>query len=298
MSTEAALLDRPDVAGPVARGRSTRRGNGKFLVGGVLLGVFVLAAIAPTIFTGIDPQEQDILNRLAPPGGGHLLGTDELGRDEFSRLIHAIRVDLRVGVLGALLPMVIGAAIGTAAALGGRALDMGLMRIADAVIAFPILVFFLVLVGLLGPGGGFWFLGPGEPPVLIGFAAIGWVVYARLLRSEIRRVTALGYVEAARAGGLSRTRVVTRHVLPNAAGQIVVYVCVDMGLAILALSSLSFLGLGVPAPRPELGSMIAASSTVLATNWWLVIAPGAVIALLGMALALLGDGIDDRLKGS
>ena len=298
MNAGPTVLDQSKNPGPASRLRRTRRGTGKLLVGGLLLGVFVLGAVAPTLFTGVDPQNQDILDRLANPGGGHLLGTDELGRDEFSRLVHAVRVDLRVGVLGALLPMVIGAVLGTIAALGSRALDTALMRFADIVIAFPVLVFFLVLVGLLGPGEGFWFLGPGEPPVLIGFAAIGWVVYARLLRSEIRRVTALGYVEAARAGGLSRTRVVLRHVMPNSIGQIVVYVCVDIGLAILALSSLSFLGLGVPAPRAELGSMIAASSTVLATNWWLVIAPGAVIALLGMALALVGDGIDDRLKGN
>lgn len=276
----------------------SRRGAGKLLVGGLLLAAFVLAALFPRVYTSADPLKQDLLGRLAKPGDGHLLGTDQLGRDQFARIVHATRVDLRVGVLGATLPMLIGSAIGILAAFGGRVLDTVLMRLADVVLSFPILVFFLVLVGLIGPGDGFWFLGPGESTVVLGFALIGWVVYARLMRTQIQRVARLGYVEAARAGGLSRTRVVVRHVLPNAASQTIVYLFVDMGLSILSLSALSYLGLGVPGPTPEWGQMIDTSRTLLQTNWWLVIAPGLTIALLGAALALIGDGIDDRIKGS
>lgn len=289
-------------ASPVMRLRSlsirrSARGNGKLTAGGLLLTVFLAAAVVPGVFTSADPLEQDLLNRLAEPSAAHPLGTDQLGRDELARMVHAARVDLRVGVLGALLPMIIGSAVGIVAGFGGRVVDRVLMGLADVMMSFPILVFFLVLVGLIGPGDGFWFLGPGESTIVLGFALIGWVVYARLLRTEIRRVAALPYVEAAHAGGLSRTRIVTRHVLPNAINQLVVYLFVDIGLAILSLSALSFLGLGVPVPTPEWGAMISASSNVLQTNWWLVIAPGITIALLGMALALIGDGIDDRMKG-
>lgn len=282
----------------VVQRRRMTRGSGKLIAGGTVVAVYLLAALAPGLIAPFDPMHQDLANALAPPGADHLLGTDSLGRDVFSRLVHAARVDLRVGVLGAALPMLIGAIAGLIAGFAHPWIRSALMRLADIVIAFPVLVLFMVLVGLMGPGDGFWFLGPGEAPVLLGFALVGWPVYARLLNAEVRRVTALGYFEAARAGGLPTLRIIGRHVLPNSFGQVVVYACVDIALAILALSTLSFIGLGVPPGIPEWGSMIADGSQVMVTNWWLVVAPGVVITVLGVALALIGDGIDDRLKGS
>ncbi|WP_051791475.1 ABC transporter permease [Amycolatopsis jejuensis] len=278
--------------------RTVRRGTGKIVCGGVIVALFVLAAVfAPLITTG-DPLHQDLLHRLAAPSAEHPLGTDQLGRDAWTRLVYAARIDLRIGILGTVLPAVLGSVIGMIAGFGGRALDAVIMRISDVIVSFPLFIFFLALVGLVGAGSGWFFLGPGEVPMLIGFTVISWIVYARLLRTEIRRVRSLDYIRAATTGGLPRRRIVLWHVLPNAIGQTVVYVFVDIGLAIVALSTLSFLGVGIPIDTAEWGAMISASRGVISTNWWLVAAPGFAIALLAMGLALVGDGLDDRLKAA
>lgn len=273
-----------------------RRGNGKLLCGGTVVALFVFAAVfAPLITTG-DPAAQDLLHRLAPPSTQHLLGTDQLGRDVWTRLVYAIRVDLRIGLLGAVIPAIIGSIIALVAGFGGKVVDTIIMRICDVVVSFPLLVFFIALVGLLGPGQGWLFLGPGEVPIIIGFTAISWIVYTRLLRTEIRRVQDTDYVRAAVTGGLPRRRVILNHLLPNAIGQTIVYVVVDIGLAIVAIATLSFLGVGIPIDVPEWGAMINSSRGLIQTNWWLMAAPGVAIATLAMGLALIGDGLDDRIK--
>ncbi|MBL1110895.1 ABC transporter permease [Streptomyces sp. 110] len=276
--------------------RRRRRGDGKLAVGAVIVGLFVLAAIFAPLITSGHPADQDLLNRLAPPSQAHILGTDQLGRDEWTRLVHAIRIDLRVAALGSLIPAILGSLIGIVAGLGNHWLDAAIMRTSDIVVSLPLFVFFIALVGLLGPGTGFLFLDPGELPLIIGFTVISWVVYARLLRSEVRRVRSMDYVRAARLGGLPRWRVITWHIVPNAIGQSIVYFFVDVGLAVVAISTLSFLGVGIPIGTPEWGSMIQAGRNVIQTNWWLIAAPGAAIALIGMGLALIGDGLDDRIK--
>ena len=270
----------------------------KALVGLVIVGAYVLAAVFAAAITRHDPLQQDLLNRLDSPSGDHLLGTDSLGRDVLSRLVYAVRVDLRVAVLATLLAVLIGSLVGILAGFFGGLVDTVVMRLADIVLAFPVLILFLAVLGAVGPGQGWWFLGPGEPPVIIVAAAVGWVVYARSVRGEILRIRQLDYVLAARAGGLSERRVLLRHVLPNALNQTIVYVVVDVGLVVLALASLSFLGLGIPIPIAEWGAMIADGKPFLATQWWLVVAPGLAIGVLGIGLALIGDSLDDWLKGS
>ncbi|GAA1809461.1 ABC transporter permease [Agromyces neolithicus] len=275
-----------------------KRGTGKLIVGSTIVTVFVLAALfAPWITLG-DPQAQDLANRLAAPSAQHWLGTDSLGRDVWTRLVFAAQVDLRVGILGAVIPAILGTLIGIAAGFGNRVVDSSIMRFSDVIVAFPLFIFFLALVGLVGPGEGFWFLGPGELPIIIGFALISWVVYARLMRTEVRRVRSLDYVRAAETGGLPRRRVIVGHVLPNAMNQTFVYVFVDIGLAIVAVSTLAFLGVGIPLDTPEWGAMISSARGYINTNWWLIVAPGAAIATLAVGLALIGDGLDDRLKQS
>jgi len=276
--------------------RRWRRGNGKLIVGGVIVAVYLLAAaLAPWITHG-DPQLQDLGNTLAPPSTEHWLGTDSLGRDVWTRLVFATRVDLRVGFFGTLIPAVVGSLIGIIAGFGNRYMDSAIMRFSDIIVSFPLFIFFLALVGLVGPGEGFLFFGPGELPILIGFALISWVVYSRLLRGEIRRVRALDYVRAAQTGGLPQHRVVFGHVLPNALNQTFVYVFVDIGLAIVAVSTLAFLGVGIPLDTAEWGAMISSGRAFINTNWWLVAAPGVAIATLAVGLALVGDGLDDRIK--
>ncbi|MDV3125977.1 ABC transporter permease [Mycobacterium sp. 21AC1] len=291
------MIELIEVAPATESPRRTRReGSGKLVCGGIVVALFVLAAVfAPLITTG-DPAAQDLLHRLAPPSSQHLLGTDQLGRDAWTRLVYAIRIDLRIGLLGALIPAMIGSAIALVAGFGGKLVDTAIMRICDVVVSFPLLVFFIALVGLLGPGSGWLFLGPGEIPIIIGFTAISWIVYTRLLRTEIRRVRDTDYVRAAVTGGLPQRRVILNHVLPNAIGQTVVYVVVDIGLAIVAIATLSFLGVGIPIDTPEWGAMINSSRGLILTNWWLMAAPGVAIATLAMGLALIGDGLDDRIK--
>ncbi len=284
--------------GPRTGRRADRRGRSKLVAGSVVVGAFVIAGVLAELVAPADPLKQDLLNRLAPPSGDHWLGTDALGRDTLSRLIWAIRVDLRVGVLAAVLPMLLGTAIGAVAGFYGGFVDTVVARLIDLVQSFPVLVFFLALLGALGMARPFWLLGPGELPVIIVFVAVGWIVYARLIRSEIMRVRELEYVQAARAGGLSGRRVLVRHVLPNTLNQTLVYVVLDIGIAILALATLSFLGLGIPSPTPEWGAMIAENRARFAEQWWLVAAPGVAITILGLGFALIGDGLDDLVKQS
>lgn len=292
------VIGAPEESAPAgfAPRRRWRRGSGKIVTGVLIVSAFVLAAVFAPLVTSGDPAAQDLANRLAPPSGQHWLGTDSLGRDVWTRLVFAAQIDLRVGVLGAFVPAVIGCLIGIIAGTGNRVVDAVIMRVSDVIVSFPLFIFFLALVGLVGPGDGFLFFGPGEVPIIVGFAVISWVVYARLLRTEIRRIRALDYVRAAETGGLSRMRVIGWHVLPNAFNQIFVYFFIDIGLAILALSTLSFLGVGIPVETAEWGAMINAGRDYINTNWWLILAPGLAIATLAVGFALIGDGLDDRMK--
>ena len=285
----AAVVARPAAASRVRR-------PGKLAVGLGIVGLFVFVALLAPVIAPADPLAQDLLHRLANPSASHLLGTDALGRDVFSRLLYAARVDLRVGVLCALLPMLIGTALGAFAGFFGGVVDGVVSRVIELVQSFPVLVFFLALLAAIGGSVGWGPFGPGEIPVIVVFAVVGCVVYARLVRGEVIRVRDLEYVQAARGAGLSRWRVLTRHVLPNVLNQTIVYVVLDVGLAILALATLSFLGLGIPSPIPEWGTMIAESRDRFAQQWWLIVTPGLAIALLGIGLALIGDALDDRLK--
>lgn len=277
---------------------SSAGGRGKLVIGCLIVGGFVLVGIFANLIAPADPLEQDLLNRLAPPSADHLLGTDALGRDTLSRLLYAIRVDLRVGLLCAFLPMLLGTFIGAIAGFYGGWIDKVATGFIDLVQSFPVLVFFLALLGAMGMARPFLFLGPGELPVIIIFVAVGWIVYARLIRGEVRRVRELEYIQAARAGGLSERRILFRHVLPNTLNQTLVYVVLDVGIAILALATLSFLGLGIPSPTPEWGAMIYENRARFAEQWWLIVAPGLAITILGIGFALIGDALDDAVKRS
>jgi peptide/nickel transport system permease protein len=210
----------------------------KFWVGAAIVAVFVVVAALAPVLAPADPLLQDVSNRLASPSSSHPLGTDELGRDVLSRLLHAARVDLLVGFLGAFLPLVVGTVLGALAGYTGGWLDAAIMRITDVVQAFAVYILIIALVFALGPGIG---------TILVAFTAIAWVIYARIIRNEILRVRGLEYVQAAWTTGVPHHRILLRHVLPNTLGQTVVYFASDVLLAILALAAFSFLGFGVPA---------------------------------------------------
>ena len=257
-------------------------------IGALILGAFVLiAALAPLLATH-DPFAQDLFDKLAPPSVDHLLGTDHLGRDVYSRLIYATRTDLIVGFLAALLPMLVGTTLGAVAGFFGRWVDGVVSRVADIVQSFPLYVFLIALVFVLGNG---------VASILVAFTAIAWVPYTRLIRTEIFRIRNQDYVSAAYVAGLPQRRILFRHVLPNALPQTIVYFMSDVVLATVTLATLSFLGLGLPVEQPEWGRMISEGRRFLRQQWWLSTVPGLVIVVLGIGYALVGDGLAQRLRG-
>lgn len=267
--------------------RSERRLPRKVIVGGCIVGVFVLVALLASVIDRHSPYEQNVLNRLAPPSGEHWLGTDDLGRDVWSRLVHATALDLRIGFLIAFLPMVLGTLVGALAGYFGKLADTAIMRTADVVQAFPIYIFMIAVVFALGSG---------ERSIIIAFVAVSWVTYARIVRAEVLRIRESEFVLAARSGGLSEGRVLFRHVLPNAINQSIVFFPADILIGVVSLGAFSFLGLGIQEPTPEWGAMIADGQEYIRTEWWLVTVPGLIIAVLGCGLMLIADGLDDYLR--
>jgi peptide/nickel transport system permease protein len=259
----------------------------KLGVGIAIVGAFAAAALLAPLLAPFDPNEQNLRLRLAPPSAEHLLGTDGVGRDTLSRLIYATRVDLPVTFIAVLLPAVAGVMIGCLVAFRGGWPDSMIMRLADVWRAFPVYVLVLALVAILGAGGGSF---------ILACALVGWVAYARIARSEVLRVRGLEYVAAARSGGLSSRAILIRHVMPNVIAQPVVFLMSDLVYVLLALSALSFLGLGIQAPTAEWGRMIVEGQPYIRTHAWLIFPPGAMIVLLGVGLSLIGDGLDDRLR--
>jgi peptide/nickel transport system permease protein len=253
-------------------------------VGGAIVVCYLVIALAAPLLAPYDPYALDVTNILANPSRAHLLGTDELGRDVFSRLLYASRVDLLVGILGTVIPAAIGTALGGLAAYYGGWRDGLLMRFADVVQAFPTYILVIALVFVLGQG---------IPAILVAFTVIAWVAYARLIRSEVLRVKNLEYVDAARAGGLPNWRILVLHVFPNATSQTLVYLPSDILVATLGLAALSFLGLGVQPPTPEWGAMIAAGQPFIRDQWWLSTVPGLVAVGFGLGLSLMGEGVEE-----
>ena len=257
----------------------------KFRVGVAVVIIYVvLSAIAPWI-APYDPLHQDVFNTLSPPTALHWLGTDALGRDEFSRLIYAGRIDLLVAVLAVFFPFVIGTFLGIICGFYGGLLDAAVMRISDLVQAFPLYILMIALVFVFGEG---------VFALLVSYTLVDWVIYARLVRGEVLRIRGLDYIAAAKTAGLSDARILFVHVMPNTLQQTVVYVMSDLVFAILTVAAFSFLGLGVPPPTPEWGSMINDGQNYIGTAWWLTVFPGVAIAVIALGLSLIADSIQDR----
>ncbi len=258
-----------------------------FVAGVSILGTLIaLAALAPVI-SGYDPTAQNLLHTLQPASSHHLLGTDHLGRDVATRLLYGARVDLRVGFLAVLFPFCIGTFLGCLAGYYGRVLDTLVMRAVDIVVAFPFLVLIIALVFVLGPG---------TRSIYIAITMVGWVSYARIVRGEILVAKRQEYVLAARSAGFSDRRIIARHILPNVITQAIVFSMSDIVLAILAIVTLGYVGLGVPPPTPDWGTMIFDGQGFLTTHWELSTVPGIAVVITGLGLSLLGDGLSDLLR--
>jgi peptide/nickel transport system permease protein len=258
-----------------------------FVAGVSILGLIVLAAAFAPLITRYDPSQQDLLHTLSGPSTSHWLGTDDLGRDVWSRLVYGARTDLRVAFLAVLFPFVIGTVIGLVAGYFGGWIDTVTNWLVNIVVAFPFYVLVIALVFALGPG---------TRSIYIAITIVGWVSYARIVRGEVIVAKRREYVLAARAAGLSTPRILFRHLLPNTITQAIVFAMSDIVLDILAIVTLGYLGLGVQPPTPDWGRMIADGQTYLTTHWELSTIPGIAIVIAALGLSLLADGLADLLR--
>jgi len=255
------------------------------LVLATLVLLLVLAwALAPGLFTHYDPLSGVPRQKLQAPSAAHLFGTDETGRDVFARVVHGAGLSLRAAVSAVLISLVAGSALGLIAGARGGWLDAVLMRFMDVLLAVPPILLSLALVTGLG-------FGTTKVAIAVGVANVA--NFARLMRAEVLRVRTGVYVEAARAGGVRWYGVLTRHILPNAAGPVLVLAVLTFGTAVLEISALSFLGYGAAPPTPEWGSLVAGGRSYLASAWWMTTLPGLVIA----AVVLSANRISRALEG-
>ncbi len=263
------------------------RHSPSLIAGVVVTGIVVLVAVLAPVISPYPPDAQDLYHVAAGFSWHHLLGTDEVGRDELSRILWAGRTDLRVGVLAVLFPSIFGTAMGTIAGYYGGVVDGVVMRIVDVLIAFP---FYVLVIGLI------FVVGTGTTGIYVGFAVVDWVIYARTIRSATLVVRDSDYIAAARVGGLPDRTILWRHVLPNTVSQSIVYVMSDIILVIVAIVTLGYLGLGIQPPTPDWGTMIADGQQFVETQWTLATLPGVAVVITGLGLSLLGDGLADVLR--
>jgi ABC-type dipeptide/oligopeptide/nickel transport system permease subunit len=247
--------------------------------------VFFLAAFAPFVAPS-NPRVQNLQNTTAKPSAAHWLGTDELGRDQLSRVIYGSRIAIVVGLTSIVLALLLGVILGSIAGYRGGKADSIVMRIADAFFAFPLLIGAILIILVTGRG---------VLPVILAIAIFTWAVPARLLRSSILSVREAEYVEAARSLGASRWRIVTRHVLPNSLAPVLVYGMVSVGTAIVAETALSFLGVGVSPDVPDWGNMIAAGRQFFGFLDYLWLYPSLAVVFTVLGFVFVGDGLRDAL---
>lgn len=266
---------------------SERRWSRLTLYAGVaVVGVAITGSIVAVWLTPYPANALDLVHRLEPPSLAHLMGTDNLGRDILSRVLAAIRLDLASIAVVTYVPLLTGMTLGAIAGYYRGKVDAILMRVVDGVIAFPFLVLILAIVSATGPGlTGFYF----------GVLAVGWAPYARLTRSEMLVLREAQFMLAAEALAYSKMRILFRHALPNLLRSNLVFSAADLVLNLLLLAGLSYLGLGVQAPRPELGALVAGGQGVILQAWWVTTLPGVVIVILGGAFSMIGDGLGERL---
>jgi len=256
------------------------------LVGAILLIVLLLSAIFGPTLAPYDPELQDLFNITQPPSTAHWLGTDELGRDLLSRLLIGGRISLAVGLFSSLVATLIGTLVGALAGFFGGWVDNTLMRLVDLLLAFPAIFLQLILFSVVGPS---------LITVIFFLGAFGWLYLARVVRGEILALREKNFVEASRALGLSNTRLLLRHLLPNVMGAIIVSTTLSVAYNLLAEGTLSFLGLGVPASTPTWGNILYAAQNYARTVPTFVLFPGVLLTLAVLAVNFIGDGLRDAL---
>lgn len=252
----------------------------------VIVGLWLFIALFVPWLAPFDPITQDATSSLLPPGGSHLFGTDNFGRDIFSRVLWGARVDLQICLLGVIFPFLLGTTLGALSGYLGGVVDAAIMRLIDIVLAFPFLVLMLAIIAILGPGLGSFY---------IAMAMVGWVSYARLVRAQVLTLKQRDFIVAARSLGYGHARILFRHLLPNAITGALVFSMSDCVLVLLNGAAVSYLGLGVQPPTAEWGVMVAEGQSFITTAWWITTFPGLAIVLLAMGFSLLADGLGDKL---
>lgn len=253
----------------------------------VLLLGLVAAAGIPSVLAPSGPLEMNPAEAFTAPGAAHWFGTDESGRDVFSRVIHGARSSLLIGILATVIGLGLAVVLGAVAGLGTRAVDFGVSRFLEVLFAFPGLLLALLVITILGPGVV-------TTTIAVGLSAAPG--YARMIRSQVLSIRGSGYVEASIVQGKSRAFIIRHHILPNVAAPLFVLATLGIGQAIVWASSLSFLGLGATPPDPEWGSMLSLGRLYIGNAWWLTVFPGLFIVLSAASTTLLGHGIHRKLK--
>lgn len=272
-----------------------RKSSASVVLASIVTVSVVAAGLAAPVMVSYDPLEQNVIDRLLPPmfmpGGSsaHVLGTDQLGRDVLARLLYGARIALLVGGVAVSVSACIGLAIGLLGGYYGGVADTILMRLLDIQLSMPFMLLALVIIGIYGPS---------LRNIIIVLTITGWVVYARVIRSEVLSLRTREFVTACRSLGGSNVRIITRHVLPNVLPSLIVLAALEMGRMMLLESALSFLGLGIRPPNPSWGSMLADGRVYVSSAWWLATCPGVAVSLTVLSLNVVADRFRDVLDSS
>ncbi|MBF4694212.1 oligopeptide ABC transporter permease [Fusibacter ferrireducens] len=258
------------------------------MIGFTLLCIVVTISVFAPLLTSYDRDAIDTLNSYQKPSAEHWLGTDELGRDTFTRLLYGGRISLSVGLVSTSIAVLIGVILGTTGGYHGGHIDNIIMRIVDIFMCFPFFLIAIVVAAILGPS--IW-------NVMIISGILGWTGIARIVRAEVLSLKEREFIEAARALGLNSRDIIIKHIIPNIMAPIIVYATLGIARGILSEAGLSFLGLGVKPPTPSWGNMLAAAQSMrsLRLHWWLWIPPGCLVFFMILSINFLGDGLRDAL---
>ena len=261
-----------------------RRGALTLYTGLVMMAAMIALALLAPVICRYDPLEQDLYAFLQPPGGAHPFGTDQPGRDMFSRALYAARTDLRIMVLAEIAPFLTGVFLGMMSGYYGGWVEWLITLATDTFIAFP--YYLLVIVVAFATGAG-------VHGIYVTFMLVGWLLYARVARGAASSLRESEWLQSARMTGYSDLRVIWRELFPNVLPQVVVVLMTDMAGLLAIIVTLGYLGIGVTQPTPDWGTMIAEGQTFMTTAWWLSVIPGLMVVYTGVALSFIGDGLAD-----
>ncbi|WP_431088338.1 ABC transporter permease [Paenibacillus sp. 8b26] len=254
------------------------------LWGSIMFALLIGIAVFAPIISPYQPSDQNISATLQSPSSAHWLGTDQLGRDLFTRLIYAARTDLKIMVLAEIIPFCMGVFLGMLAGYYGKWVDTIITLLTDTFIAFP---FYLIVIIVAFASG------TGEQGIYITFMLVGWIVYARVVKGLSASFRKQEWIAAAKTLGIPNIKIIMRHLLPNVLPQAVVVLMTDMAVLLVAIVTLGYLGIGIAPPTPDWGTMISDGQPFISTKWWLSAIPGFAVVYTGIALSLVGDGLAD-----